>query len=164
MNEPKPSLMKDEQFWLRLPFMLLFFLAYQITELVIFGVILIQLLYRMLMGERQMQLLRFGAQLSQYAYECFRYLTFNTETKPFPFAEWPLGEAPERNPYMPTAETSTTDGVATTGRAATTQEASTSTSASEEKTSKVDHSQDSLDEGADAESGQTGSHPADPRA
>lgn len=150
MNEPKPSLMKDEQFWLRLPFMLLFFFAYQITELVIFGVMLIQLLYRMLMGERQMQLLRFGAQLSQYAYECFRYLTFNTETKPFPFEEWPLGEAPERNPYMPTDD------------AATAQEASTTTP-SPEKPMTDRPTQNSSEDDTDADAGQPGSHPTEPR-
>ncbi|SFX06612.1 DUF4389 domain-containing protein [Marinospirillum alkaliphilum] len=93
--------LKDESYWLRLPFMVLFFLAWKLTELVLIGVILVQVVYRLVMGEPQQQLQQFGSQLTVYAYQLFRYLTFNTDTKPFPFSEWPETEQPDSNPYMP---------------------------------------------------------------
>lgn len=93
--------LKDESFWLRLPFMLLFFIAWQLTELVLIGVILVQVVYRLFTGQPQQQLLAFGSQLTLYGYQLFRYLTFNAEAKPFPFAEWPSVEAADSNPYAP---------------------------------------------------------------
>ena len=35
------------------------------------------------------RLLRFGGELSDFLYQIFLYLTFNSEEKPFPFADWP---------------------------------------------------------------------------
>lgn len=93
--------LKDESYWLRLPFMLLFFIAWQLTELVLIGVILVQVVYRLFAGQPQPQLLAFGSQLTRYTYQLFRYLTFNAEAKPFPFAEWPSEEQPDANPYTP---------------------------------------------------------------
>lgn len=93
--------LKDESYWLRLPFMLLFFIAWQLTELVLIGVILVQVVYRLFAGQPQPQLLALGSQLTRYAYQLFRYLTFNAEAKPFPFAEWPSVEEVDPNPYTP---------------------------------------------------------------
>lgn len=97
--------LKDENFWLRLPFMLLFFVAWRLTELALLGVILVQLCFRLLAGQPQPQLQQLGSQLSLYIYQVFRYLTFNSETKPFPFSEWPETEEADANPYNPQVPT-----------------------------------------------------------
>ncbi|NLW04969.1 MAG: DUF4389 domain-containing protein [Pseudomonadaceae bacterium] len=93
--------LKDESFWLRLPFMLLFFIAWRLTELVLIFVILIQVIFRLFKSEPQQQLLQLGSQLTRFSYQLFRYLTFNTEAKPFPFTDWPSSEAADANPYEP---------------------------------------------------------------
>lgn len=93
--------LKDENYWLRLPFMLLFFLAWKLTEFVIIGVILVQTVFRLVAGKPQEQLLQLGSQLTLYAYQIFRYLTFNSDSKPFPFADWPVSEAQDTDPYQP---------------------------------------------------------------
>lgn len=93
--------LKDESFWLRLPFMLLFFVVWRLTELVLIVTIVVQMLVRLFKGEPQLQLLKLGSQLTQFSYQMFRYLTFNTEAKPFPFADWPTAETADADPYEP---------------------------------------------------------------
>ena len=93
--------LKDENYWLRLPFMLLFFLAWKLTELMIIGVVLVQVVFRLITGKPQEQLLSLGSQLTLYAYQIFRYLTFNSDNKPFPFADWPGSEGVDTDPYQP---------------------------------------------------------------
>ena len=93
--------LKDESGWLRLPFMLLFFFVWRLAELVLMGVILIQLVVRLFKGEPQEQLLALGSQLTRFNYQVFRYLSFNSETKPFPFTDWAKTEAADANPYVP---------------------------------------------------------------
>lgn len=98
--------LKDESFWLRLPFMFLCFFAWRLAELVLLGVILVQAVYRLFKGEPQAQLLSLGSQLATFSYQTFRYLTFNSEVKPFPFSNWPNTEAADNNPYMSNEEAS----------------------------------------------------------
>ena len=60
-------------------------------------------------GGANEQLLRFGNNLSAYVYRILRFQTFNTESQPFPFADWP-DEAVADNPW--TGEPETTEGPA----------------------------------------------------
>ena len=110
MTEPTiKERLKDENFWLRLPFMLLFFFAWRLAELVLLGVIFVQVVFRLFKGEPQEQLLQLGSQLTFFSYQTFRYLTFNSEAKPFPFADWPKAEAADNNPYVPKDSVETTE-------------------------------------------------------
>lgn len=93
--------LKDENYWLRLPFMLLFFFAWKLTELVLIGLVLVQLVFRLVTGKPQEQLLSLGSQLTLYAYQVFRYLTMNSDRKPFPFSDWPNTEEVDLDPYQP---------------------------------------------------------------
>lgn len=77
--------------WTRSLYMILFFFLYEIAEVVIGAVVVVQFLIALLTGSRNVRLLSFGRQLSAYAYEVFLFQTFNTETKPFPFGDWPKG-------------------------------------------------------------------------
>ncbi len=78
--------------WVRALYMILFFFLYEIAEAVIGVVVVLQFLIVLLSGSRNGRLLQFGRQLSAYAYEVFLFQTFNTETKPFPFSDWPKAE------------------------------------------------------------------------
>ncbi len=75
--------------WVRLFFMALFAILYWGAEVVLIIVVLFQFLSVLLTGEKNDRVLAFGAQLSSYAYQIFRFLTFNSEEKPFPLGDWP---------------------------------------------------------------------------
>jgi hypothetical protein len=79
--------------WLRGFFMLLFAVAYGVAELLLVVTVVFQFLCLLVTGKTVDRLLIFGENLSRYFYQIVRYLTFNTEERPFPFSDWP-GAAP----------------------------------------------------------------------
>ena len=81
---------KAKSTWLRLFFMIVFGIIYGVSRLVIGVVVLIQFFHVLFTGEIREPLKSFGHSLAIYSFEIVDYLTFNTETKPFPFdADWP---------------------------------------------------------------------------
>lgn len=76
--------------WLRLLFMLLFGMLYGLSRLVIGAVVLVQFFHVLFTGDAKAELKSFGHSLAIYSFEIVDYLTFNTETRPFPLdASWP---------------------------------------------------------------------------
>lgn len=76
--------------WLRLLFMIVFAFLYGLSRLVTAAVVVIQFFYVLFTGDTNAQLKSFGHSLAIYSFEIIDYLTFNSETKPFPLdAEWP---------------------------------------------------------------------------
>jgi hypothetical protein len=77
--------------WGRALFMILFGIIYSVAEVVLVAVIVIQFFFVLFTTEKNDRLLVFGKELSTFIYQVFLYQTFNTEEKPFPFADWPKG-------------------------------------------------------------------------
>ncbi|MDE2148333.1 MAG: DUF4389 domain-containing protein [Gammaproteobacteria bacterium] len=78
--------------WMRLLFMIVFSLLYQMAEFVVGVVIILQFFWVLFTGRKNPALVEFGQSLSTYAYQVLRYLTFNIEQRPFPFdLRWPIG-------------------------------------------------------------------------
>lgn len=76
--------------WLRLVFMIILGFLWGISRFVTAVVVVIQFFNVLLTGDTNVQLKTLGHSLAIYSYEITDYLTFNTETRPFPFdAEWP---------------------------------------------------------------------------
>jgi len=75
--------------WGRALFMLLFGIIYSVAEMVLVTVVVLQFCFVLFSGNTNDRLLRFGAELSDFLYQIFMYLTYNSEEKPFPFANWP---------------------------------------------------------------------------
>lgn len=85
---------KSRSTWLRLLFMIIIAVIYGLSRLVLGAVVLLQFLWVLFTGEPNTRLTGFGQSLATYTYQIVRYLTFNTETRPFPFDEdWPLPTA-----------------------------------------------------------------------
>jgi hypothetical protein len=84
---------KDSSVWVRLLFMLLFSVLYWAAEMVLAVVVLFQFFSVLFTGKKNVQVLALGAQLSTYAYQVFRYLTYNSEEKPFPLGDWPSDDS-----------------------------------------------------------------------
>ena len=78
-----------ESLILRAVWMLIFFFVWQLAELVLLVVVVLQLVLRLVKGHPDASLQGFGDSLSQYVAQIGRFATFNTEQKPWPFADWP---------------------------------------------------------------------------
>lgn len=98
MNESK--LKQHESILLRVLWMVLFVLVWQVAETVLAVVVLAQLVYRLFNGAPSLGMMSFGDSLSQYLAQIGRFGTFNTDQKPWPFADWPTPRAPDgETPY-----------------------------------------------------------------
>lgn len=94
-SEERASLaqnLKSRSTWLRLFFTLVMALLYSVSRVVIGAVVLLQFFWVLFTGRTNVRLLSFGQSLATYTYQIVRYLTYNTEERPFPFdADWPAG-------------------------------------------------------------------------
>jgi hypothetical protein len=83
------SHLSSRRFWTRALYMVIFAVAYNVAELIIVVLVLLQFFTVLLTGRHNARLLEFGNNLSSYAYQVLQFMTFNSEFKPFPFASWP---------------------------------------------------------------------------
>jgi hypothetical protein len=81
----------DSETWKRFLYMLLFGVAFQVSEALVFAVIVVQFLFKLLGGEPNARLAAFGRDLGIYFDQLVAFLTFDTEDMPFPLAPWPDG-------------------------------------------------------------------------
>ena len=75
--------------WLRAVYMILFGVAFDLAELVVGAIALVQFLFALFSGRPVDRLALFGAQLAAWIGEIVAFLTFASEALPFPFAPWP---------------------------------------------------------------------------
>ncbi len=75
--------------WKRGLYMLLFAFLTGVVKFVTFSVVVLQFFLVLINGAPNSQLLTFGKSLSRYTYQIMLFLTFNSETQPYPFSEWP---------------------------------------------------------------------------
>ncbi len=87
MSEDIQTVDKNEK-WFRGLYMLLFLFIMGFAKGLIFFISAIQFIILVATGEANEQLKLFGQGLATYLYDTVQFLTFNTEQKPFPFAEW----------------------------------------------------------------------------
>lgn len=88
--------LKRRSTWIRLLFMAIFVAIYMITRIVFGAVVVFQFLWVLFTAETNKQLIDLGQSLATYTYQIMRYLSFNSNDKPFPFnAEWPTGSPGE---------------------------------------------------------------------
>ena len=80
---------KSPIIWIRLLYMILFVAFYVVAEILLSAMVIFQFLHRLLLGSTNDNVLQFTGGLAQYFLQVIRYLAFNTEDKPFPFADWP---------------------------------------------------------------------------
>lgn len=94
-SAPIEENIKSRSTWMRGVFMCIYFALIWLTSLVGTFVIVLGFLWVLFKGEQNAQLKAVGQSIAGYLYQVARYLTFNTEEKPFPFgADWPDGKAP----------------------------------------------------------------------
>ena len=83
---------KSKRTWMRLVFMVLMGIAWSITVFVTSVIVVVNFLYVLFTGKTHEQLTEFGHSLATYLFQIVEFMTFNTETRPFPIDEdWPAG-------------------------------------------------------------------------
>ena len=93
MDEELKQNVSRRGIWLRLVYMIVMAIVFNVTEFVFFAVVLFQFLASLFSGKPNEQLKIFGANLGSYLKQIVEFLTFATEEMLFPFAPWP-GQVP----------------------------------------------------------------------
>lgn len=88
-NEKLKSNLLSAEHWLRLVFMILFGVILYVAGIVMSFLVLVQFIFALVTGKANLNLRQLGDSLSQFIYAVLRFLTYNTEDKPFPFDSWP---------------------------------------------------------------------------
>ena len=82
---------KSRSTWLRLFFMIVVILLLAISRVVVGAVVVLQFFWVLFTGATNQHLEQLGQSLATYTYQIIRYLTFNTDKRPFPFdTDWPM--------------------------------------------------------------------------
>jgi len=85
------ELKKELSIWRRGVYMVLFAMLLSVAKAVTIAVMVFQILSVLFTRSTNQQLLALGKSLSTYHYQIILFLTFNSETLPYPFAGWPKG-------------------------------------------------------------------------
>ncbi len=93
-NEILTSNLKSSKHWLRLVFMLIFAALLQLASIVMWVLVIAQFLFSLFTGEDNINLRKFGYSLSAYIFHTLKFLSYNSEEKPFPFSDWPIIKDP----------------------------------------------------------------------
>ena len=93
MNDELKQNIKERKTWLRGLYMLLFLIFYSVAKVTVFAIIAFQFVLSLLTGKTNEKLVVLGQSLSTYLYQILMFLTFNREQHPYPFSDWPKGEA-----------------------------------------------------------------------
>ena len=88
--------LKSRTTWLRLLFMAIYGVIAWLAGMVGLVIVVLGFFWVLFTGEVNRELRQIGQAIASYIYEIVRYLTFNTDDKPFPFGvAWPSGESQE---------------------------------------------------------------------
>lgn len=90
---PLEENLKSRATWTRLLFMVICYLLVSLASFVGTFVVILGFLWVLFTGEVNRQVQQVGQSLAAYVAEIIRYLTFNSEVRPFPLGgEWPSGD------------------------------------------------------------------------
>ncbi len=94
MDQETKDNLTSRNTWIRVVYMILFAVIFNIVELVIAVVAVVQFLFTLFTGKVNQQLQALGQGVGAYVNEITVFLTYHTDGKPYPFAPWPKA-APE---------------------------------------------------------------------
>ena len=97
MNDISKNL-KSEREWFRVLFMVLFWVCSRVASFLVSIIAVVQIVFALVTRQENENLRRLGSSLAQYVAQIVNYLTYNSDDKPFPFADWPEPRDSERQP------------------------------------------------------------------
>lgn len=80
---------KSEGFWIRTIYMMLFYGLLNLALMAVMLIVVVHWIATLVTGERLAPIRGLSAQLSTYIEDLIRFLTFQSQHKPFPFTDWP---------------------------------------------------------------------------
>jgi hypothetical protein len=96
MQEEINQNLKKLSTWKRIAFMLVFSVIIGLVRILLWAVIILQVASALLTGSPNANILNFGRSLSAYVYHILTFMTFNSDSVPFPFSDWKLTENAEQ--------------------------------------------------------------------
>ena len=73
-------------------FIVVFAVIFYVTCTVLWVLVIFQFLMKVLTGNLNENLTGFSSGLTSFAYQILRYITFQSEERPWPFSPWPAGK------------------------------------------------------------------------
>ncbi|MCR6651163.1 MAG: DUF4389 domain-containing protein [Cellvibrionaceae bacterium] len=89
MDQQLKSNLTSPKHWVRLVYMLLFAFFLYVASFVVGILVIVQFLFALITGSDNRKLRELGGSLTVYIKQVLLFLTFNSEFKAFPFADWP---------------------------------------------------------------------------
>jgi len=68
---------------------LLFLFAFGVCRFLLYIIVLVQFLFDLISGEPNNRLCQFSSEFKDYIAEVVAFVTYQSDTKPFPFSDWP---------------------------------------------------------------------------
>ena len=68
---------------------LLFLFAFAVCRFLLYIIVLVQFLFDLISGEPNNRLCQFSSEFKDYIAEVVAFVTYQSDTKPFPFSDWP---------------------------------------------------------------------------
>ncbi len=94
INEELKARLKDQNIWIHLLHLLLYGVAFFLSVWILLGMVILHFILRLLTGEPNPELQKFGKSMSIYLAQIIQFASFNSDEKPFPLSEWPNGSSP----------------------------------------------------------------------
>ncbi|HEX7027049.1 MAG TPA: DUF4389 domain-containing protein [Gammaproteobacteria bacterium] len=79
----------NSRHWIRLIYMLIFAALLHLAGLVMWVLCALQFIFSLLTGKDNGNLRSLGSSIATFVHQALDYVSYNTESKPFPFAPWP---------------------------------------------------------------------------
>jgi hypothetical protein len=89
MDEGIKTNFKSKSIWTRGLFMLLFAALYGVAEFVLLVIAVFQFGHALFTGRANDNVIAFGYSVGCYIFDITKFVTFNSDVKPFPFSAWP---------------------------------------------------------------------------
>ena len=89
INDELKARLKDQNIWIHFLHLILYGIAFFISTWILFGIVILHFVLRLLTGEPNVELQKFGKSMSIYLAQIIQFASFNTDKKPFPLSEWP---------------------------------------------------------------------------
>jgi hypothetical protein len=89
MDQQLKSNLTSSKHWIRLVYMLLFAVFLYVASFVVGVLVMVQFIFALITGSDNRKLRELGSSVTLYIQQILLFLTFNSDAKPFPFADWP---------------------------------------------------------------------------
>lgn len=92
MNTEVKENVKNVDTWLRGLFIIIYGIIFYVLFGIIWLVVIFQFIMKVVTGSLNANVMNFSSGLTRYAYQILRYVTFQSEERPWPFSPWPAAD------------------------------------------------------------------------